>query len=62
MEECRRVLRPAKKAMRNSLVRFGKRGDMSDSVFQGESLGPGESDGLFFEREQQRIPVQYSYY
>ncbi|EPB78085.1 hypothetical protein ANCCEY_02807 [Ancylostoma ceylanicum] len=28
----------------------------------GESLGPGESDGLFFEREQQRIPVQYSYY
>ncbi|ETN83613.1 hypothetical protein RB195_021848 [Necator americanus] len=55
-------LRPAKKAMRNSLVRFGKRGDVSDNVFLGESFGPGETDGLYFEREQPKIPVQYSYY
>ncbi|CAP27454.2 Protein CBR-FLP-32 [Caenorhabditis briggsae] len=34
-------MRPAKKAMRNSLVRFGKRADPigSDDVFLGESFG-----------------------
>ncbi|KHJ98668.1 hypothetical protein OESDEN_01360 [Oesophagostomum dentatum] len=54
-------LRPAKKAMRNSLVRFGKRSDYPD-VFLGESVGPSETDGLYFERDQQRAPVFHSYY
>ncbi|CAI5454945.1 unnamed protein product [Caenorhabditis angaria] len=39
--------RPAKKAMRNSLVRFGKRGGgeqlAADDVFLGESYGPVET-------------------
>ncbi|CAL2051618.1 CBN-FLP-32 protein [Caenorhabditis brenneri] len=37
-------MRPAKKAMRNSLVRFGKRADpiVSDDVFLGESYGSAD--------------------
>uniref|UniRef100_A0A8R1DTR9 Uncharacterized protein n=1 Tax=Caenorhabditis japonica TaxID=281687 RepID=A0A8R1DTR9_CAEJA len=38
-------MRPAKKAMRNSLVRFGKRADTvrSDDVFLGEVYGAPDS-------------------
>ncbi|KAJ1349875.1 hypothetical protein KIN20_005536 [Parelaphostrongylus tenuis] len=55
-------LRPAKKAMRNSLVRFGKRADLSDSLFLGESFGPGDADGLYFERTQPQNYAQFPYY
>ncbi|CAJ0608744.1 unnamed protein product [Cylicocyclus nassatus] len=55
-------LRPSKKAMRNSLVRFGKRSDVPENVFLGESFGPSEAEGAYYEREQQRVPVFNSYY
>ncbi|VDM54428.1 unnamed protein product [Angiostrongylus costaricensis] len=55
-------LRPAKKAMRNSLVRFGKRADLSDTVFLGESFGPVDTDGLYFERTQPQNYAQFPYY
>ncbi|CAI2358177.1 unnamed protein product [Caenorhabditis sp. 36 PRJEB53466] len=51
-------MRPAKKAMRNSLVRFGKRADPvgSDDVFLGESYGNADPYEYVPEHMSNRAP------
>ncbi|CAA93671.2 FMRF-Like Peptide [Caenorhabditis elegans] len=51
-------MRPAKKAMRNSLVRFGKRADPvgTDDVFLGESYGSADPYEYVPERMSNRGP------
>ncbi|VDL70777.1 unnamed protein product [Nippostrongylus brasiliensis] len=62
-------LRPAKKAMRNSLVRFGKRADLVEPVYLGkselfmrEAFGPAESEELYDAINQARKPSPYFYF